>query len=245
MMTRKAPAKSGAKPGKAERMQGRDLPSDIYDRIRQEIRHGILAIGERVTEQELAARFGVSRTPIRDAIVRLEADGLLTNEPRRGLIVTQLSHQQIVEVYNMREILEGSAARLAAQAASDMELATLADLNEREKESLSDFNLLRDLNRNFHHMIMLAAHNRYLLRSADQLSGTMSVLPSLLDHEERAKLAAVEHQAIVEALLNRDRDQAEIAARAHVRASQKHRMMMRLQAPAIAGVFAGEAQGDD
>ncbi|WP_377263419.1 GntR family transcriptional regulator [Rhizobium puerariae] len=245
MMTRKTSAASGLKPGKSERAQGKDLPSNIYDLIRQQIRHGTLAIGERVTEQELAARFGVSRTPVRDAIARLEADGLLTNEPRRGLTVTQLSHQQIVEVYNMREILEGSAARLAAQAASDMELATLADINEREKENLSDFDVLRDLNRNFHHMIMLAAHNRYLLRSAEQMSGTMSVLPSLLDHEGRARLAAAEHQAIVEALLHRDRDAAEAAARAHVRASQKHRMIMRLQSPEIAGVVAGEVQDND
>lgn len=233
-MRRKTSQEHRPRSGSPERGQRKDLPSDIYDKIREEIRHGILAPGERVTEQELAIRFSVSRTPIRDAIVRLEGDGLLSNEPRRGLIVTQLSHQQVVELYNMREILEGAAARHAAQAASDMELATIADINQLEKENLLNYDLLRDLNRNFHQLIMLAAHNRYLLRSVEQLSGTMSVLPSLLDQQERASLAVAEHQVVVEALLNRDRDAAENAAREHVRASQKHRMLMRLRAPETA-----------
>lgn len=229
-MKRKPSLERQPKPDTLERGgQKKDLPSDIYDKLRVEIRHGILPPGARVTEQELAARFGVSRTPVRDAIVRLEADGLLSNEPRRGLIVTQLSHQQVVELYNMREILEGAAARHAAQAASDMELAALADINQREKDNLLEYDLLRDLNRNFHALIMLAAHNRYLLRAAEQLSGTMSVLPSLLEQQERARIAVAEHSAIVEALLNRDRNAAEEAARAHVRSSQKHRMLMRLR----------------
>ncbi|MFK0387105.1 FCD domain-containing protein [Agrobacterium sp. NPDC090273] len=131
----------------------------------------------------------------------------------------------------MHEILERAAARHAAQVASDMELAALADINQREQDNLLDYKLLRDLDRNFQDLIMLAAHNRYLLRSAEQLSGTMSVLPSLLDQEERARLAVEEHHAIVEALLRRDRDAAEDAARAHIHASQKHRMLMRLRSP--------------
>ena len=67
-----------------------DLVSDIYDMVRKEITTGALRVGDRVTEVDLAERFGVSRTPVRDAVSRLEADGLLTNEPRRGLVVTVL-----------------------------------------------------------------------------------------------------------------------------------------------------------
>ncbi|ARC38749.1 GntR family transcriptional regulator (plasmid) [Paracoccus yeei] len=209
-----------------------DLVSDIYDMVRKEITTGALRVGDRVTEVDLAERFGVSRTPVRDAVSRLEADGLLTNEPRRGLVVTVLSHQQVVELYFMREILEGASARLAAQSASDIELSMLEELSNKEAQSLGDIGALVEINRNFHRLMMLAAHNRYLLRSLSQLTLTMSLLPSLLDKGDRAQSAAEEHRAIVKALLARDREGAEEAARKHIRSSQQHRMLFSLDARA-------------
>lgn len=206
-----------------------DLVSDIYELVRKDITAGALRVGDRVTEVDLAERFGVSRTPVRDAVSRLEADGLLTNEPRRGLVVTVLSHQQVVELYFMREILEGASARLAAQSASDIELSMLEELSNKEMVSLDDTAVLLDINRNFHRLMMLAAHNRYLLRSLSQLTLTMSLLPSLLDKGDRAHSAAHEHHAIVQALLARDREAAEEAARKHIRASQQHRMLFSLE----------------
>lgn len=206
-----------------------DLVSDIYEMVRKEITAGTLRVGDRVTEVDLAERFGVSRTPVRDAVSRLEADGLLTNEPRRGLVVTVLSHQQVVELYFMREILEGASARLAAQSASDIELSMLEELSNKEVSSLNDIGTLLDINRNFHRLMMLAAHNRYLLRSLSQLTLTMSLLPSLLGKGERAHSAAEEHRAIVQALLARDREGAEEAARKHIRSSQQHRMLYSLE----------------
>ena len=206
-----------------------DLVSDIYELVRKEIAAGALRVGDRVTEVDLAKRFGVSRTPVRDAISRLEADGLLTNEPRRGLVVTVLSHQQVVELYIKRENLEGATARLAAHGASDIELSMLEELSNKEMSSLDDIPTLLDINRNFHRLMMLAAHNRYLLRSLSQLALTMSLLPSLLDKGDRASAAAAEHRAIVEALLARDREAAEKAARAHIRSSQQHRMLYSLE----------------
>ncbi|TKT69534.1 GntR family transcriptional regulator [Aquamicrobium sp. LC103] len=206
-----------------------DLTSEVYHKVRDAIRKGALSIGERVTEAELAARFGVSRTPVRDAIVRLEADGLLTNEPRRGLIITDLSHQQIVELYFMREVLEGAAARQAAQSASDVELRTIAELNESELHHPGNYEELSEINLRIHQMILLAAHNRYLLRSLSQLSVTMSLLPSLLSKGDRARQATAEHKAIVSALLARDSEAAEAAAREHVRSSLQHRMLLAIR----------------
>lgn len=206
-----------------------DLTSEVYHKVREAIRKGALSIGERVTEVELAARFGVSRTPVRDAVIRLEADGLLTNEPRRGLIITDLSHQQIVELYFMREVLEGAAARQAAQSASDIELRTIAEIAESEAGNLGNFDELGEINVKFHQIIMLAAHNRYLLRSLSQLSVTMSLLPSLLSRGTRAVDACNEHQAIVKALLARNSEAAEIAARQHVRSSLQHRMLLSIK----------------
>lgn len=205
-----------------------DLASDIQSKVRDAIRKGTLPIGGRVTELDLAARFGVSRTPVRDAIVRLEADGLLTNEPRRGLIVSNLNHQQVVELYFMREVLEGAAARLAAQSASDIELETIAALSGLAAEPGVTISALSDINVKFHNMIALAAHNRYLLRSLTQLGVTMSLLPSLLAMGDRARSAASEHRVIVEALLERDSERAESAARAHVRSSLQHRLLQTI-----------------
>ncbi|MET3791313.1 GntR family transcriptional regulator [Aquamicrobium terrae] len=210
-------------------MSSGDLTTEVYHKVRDAIRRGVLSIGERVTEAELAARFGVSRTPVRDAIIRLEADGLLTNEPRRGLIITDLSHQQTVELYFMREVLEGAAARLAAQSASDIELRTIAEIAESEAAHENDFAELGEINLKFHQMIVLAAHNRYLLRSLGQLSVTMSLLPSLLSRGNRAAMASAEHRAIVTALLARDSDAAEAAARQHVRSSLQHRMLLNIK----------------
>lgn len=224
-------SKDGNPEAKAEQLPigTGDLTSEIYHRVRDAIRKGTLSIGERVTEADLAGRFGVSRTPVRDALIRLEADGLLTNEPRRGLIITDLSHQQIVELYFMREVLEGAAARLAAQSASDIELRTIAELSQSEADQLSNFDELGEINVKFHQMIMLAAHNRYLLRSLSQLSVTMSLLPSLLSRGNRAEAASAEHRAIVSALLSRDCEGAEVAARQHVRSSLQHRMLLTIR----------------
>lgn len=202
----------------------RDLGEAAYGRIRAAIRDGKLAPGERLTETDLAARFGVSRTPVRQAIARLEAEGLLTHEPRRGLTVTRPDHQQVVELYVMREVLEGAAARLAAQHASETEIAAMAEIVEHEPEVFGDAGALAEVNQRLHGLLYLAAHNRYLLRSLEQLAATMALLPTLLTHGGRAEQAHDEHRAIIAAILARDGAAAESAARRHARAAQKHRL---------------------
>lgn len=232
--------------GYASSMDGttptRDLGESAYARIRAAIRDGDLAPGERLTEVDLAARFGVSRTPVRQAIARLEAEGLVTHEARRGLAVTRPDHQQVVELYVMREVLEGAAARLAAQHASDTEIAAMAEIVERELAAFGNAAALAAENQRFHGLLYLAAHNRYLLRSLEQLGATMSLLPSLLTRDGRAEQAHAEHRALLKAILKRDGDAAEAAARRHARAAQKHRLAwmvgtvgVPLAAPGAAG----------
>ncbi len=208
----------------------RDLAREAYDRLRGAIQNGELAIGERVTEVGLATMLGISRTPVHEAIARLEADGLLTNEPRRGLVVTDLDHQQIVELYLMREVLEGAAARLAAHAASEIELGMFVNLVEAEVDSLDDPRRLSEINRNFRHLLALSAHNRYLLRSLNQLSITMSLLPTLIGESGRARILHEQHRQIADALLRRDGAAAEELVKAHVRSSHQHRMAIMLRA---------------
>lgn len=220
----------------------RDLGEEAYGRIRGAIRDGSLAPGERLTETDLASRFGVSRTPVRQAIARLEAEGLLTREPRRGLTVTRPDHQQIVELYVMREVLEGAAARLAAQHASGTEIAAMAEIVAQEPTAFGDAAALAAINQRLHGLLYLAAHNRYLLRSLEQLAATMSLMPTLLTRGGRAEQAHVEHCAIIAAIEARDGGAAEAAARHHARAAQKHRLawMVRTLGVPLAAPGAGE-----
>jgi DNA-binding GntR family transcriptional regulator len=207
----------------------RDLGQEAYARIRAAIRDGSLAPGLRLTETDLAARFGVSRTPVRQAIARLESEGLLTHEARRGLTVTRPDHAQVVELYVMREVLEGAAARLAAQHASATEIGAMAELIAAEPAQFGDAQALAATNQRLHGLLYLAAHNRYLLRSLEQLGATMALLPTLLTVGGRAQQAHAEHQAILAALQARDGNAAEAAARAHAQAAQRHRLAWLVQ----------------
>lgn len=202
----------------------RDLGQEAYARIRAAIRDGTLVPGLRLTETDLAARFGVSRTPVRQAIARLESEGLLTHEARRGLTVTRPDHAQVVELYVMREVLEGAAARLAAQHASPTEIGAMAELIASEPAHFDDARALAETNQRLHGLLYLAAHNRYLLRSLEQLGATMALLPTLLTVGGRAAQAHAEHQAILAALQARNGEAAEAAARAHAQAAQRHRL---------------------
>lgn len=211
---------------------GRDLVHEAYERIRASIQNGSLSTGERVTEAGLATALGMSRTPVHEAIARLETDGLLTSEPRRGLIITDLDHQQIVELYFMREVLEGAAARLTAQGASETELLTFSGLVEAEAAALDDTQRMSEINRSFRQLLALSSHNRYLVRSLNQLAITMSLLPTLIGVNGRARTLHQQHREITEALLRRDGDAAEALLKAQVRSSQQHRMGIMLRARA-------------
>lgn len=206
---------------------------EAYARVREAIRNGTLPPGVRLTETDLAARFGVSRTPIRQAIAKLEAEGLLTHEPRRGLSVSRPDHAQVVELYVMREILEGAAARLAAQHASETEIAAMEELVAGEPAIFADAPKLAAVNQRLHGLLYLAAHNRYLLRSLEQLSANMALLPSLLTIGGRAQQAHEEHLALLAALRARDGAAAEEAAKAHSRAAQKQRLAWLVQVSGV------------
>jgi DNA-binding GntR family transcriptional regulator len=206
----------------------RDLGIEAYRRLKEDIRNGIMKPGARVTEIELSARLQMSRTPVREAVYKLESDGLVTYEPRRGLTITRPDHQMIMELYTMREALEGTAARLAAQHASDVEIEALTGLIESEVAYFSDVEELQNKNRKIHGLICLAAHNRFLTRALDNMEVTMTLLPTLLGDVDRARYAHEEHLAILDAVRNRDPGRAEHAARSHITTSRKLRLEMIL-----------------
>ncbi len=198
-----------------------------YRKLREAIQQGTLKPGERIMEIEVADWLKVSRTPVRDAIRRLEADGMLRYEPRSGLVVATLDRQAVMELYIMRDVLEGTAARMCARHASDLEVLELADLVKREQELQGDFEALARHNRRFHEAIHRGAHNRYLEKSLGAVNDSMWLLgrsQMLLPH--RAKAALNEHAEIARAIHKRDPAAAEEAARKHVRAAQRERLKL-------------------
>lgn len=175
-------------------------------------------------EVEVGEWLGVSRTPVREALRRLETEGILEVEPRVGLVVTSLSRQAVMELYELREVLEAKAAGLCAVHATELEIAELRQLVSREQQ-LRDGDELARHNRLFHEAIHRGAHNRYLVKSLAALNDSMWLLgPSLMRVAQRARTALDEHAAILAAIEKRDPNAAEAAVRAHVTGAKQERM---------------------
>lgn len=204
------------------------LADVAYARLRGAIEGGRFRAGDRMREADLASWLGISRTPIRDALKRLESEGMVAAAPRRGLVISQLEQQQVSELYAVRDVLEGLAGRLAAQHASTAEIGAMRDLLERQGRTHDDdYAALARLNRLFHDVIYRATHNRYLINTLDGfesslalLSGTTYVAPG------RPKTALKEHGDLVSAIEARNRDLAEEVASKHVRAAERIRLQL-------------------
>ena len=189
---------------------------DAYELILDAIDVGVYRPGDRLVESELADRFGVSRTPIREALQRLETQRLLARDGR-SLIVASLNHNQLAELYAVRAELEALAARLAAQHAAPEEIKVLRDMVDEDKGRLDNPEELARTNRRFHKQLHLASHNRYLVQQLDMVHRTMALLATTsLAAEGRAENAVGEHEAIVQAIESRDGDAAGAALRAHI-----------------------------
>ena len=213
------------------------LGESAYERIREAIRSGDLEPGHRITESDLARWLTMSRTPVREAISRLETEGLLTHVRRQGLTVARLDYQAVMELYEMREVLEGTAARFAAHHAAVAEVETLREMLDLEAElGPSDSKRGAEANRRFHQIIHHAAHNRYLLKTLNALGDSMMLLGSTtLALPGRHATALEEHRLIVEAISARDADGAQQAACGHIRAAQRHRLKLLLAGDTSAG----------
>ena len=206
------------------------LAETAYQRIQDAIRSGQIKPGQRVTETQLAKWISVSRTPVRAAILRLEAEGLLMHSPRQGLILRQLEYQEIVELYAMREILESNAAALAARQATEPEIDFLQDIIEVESSlSPNDVIAVAHHNRMFHDALSQAAHNKFLLASISGLNNSMALLgPTTLTQEGRWEEALEEHRKIMQAVRDRDAEAARVTMTHHIRTAQRYRLKMKI-----------------
>jgi DNA-binding GntR family transcriptional regulator len=189
---------------------------DAYQLILEAIDSHIYKPGDRLVESDLADRFGMSRTPIREALQRLETQSLLTRDGR-SLIVASLDHTQMAELYVVRGELEGLAARLAARHATPEEIRVLKDMVQADRKLLGDPSALSRANKRFHKQIHLASHNRFLVQQLDLVHRSMALLATTsLAAEGRGDDALAEHDAIVEAIAAGDGDAADKALREHI-----------------------------
>ena len=196
--------------------QIRQNNKDAYGLILDAIDIGVYKPGDRLVESELADRFGVSRTPIREALQRLETQSLLSRDGR-SLIVASLDHSQMAELYVVRSELEGLAARLAARHATIEEKRVLQDMVNDDYKIVDDPSALSRANRRFHKQIHLASHNRFLVQQLDLVYRSMALLATTsLAVEGRGPVALDEHQAIVSAISDRDGSAAHEAVKRHL-----------------------------
>ena len=203
---------------------------DTYRILHDRILAGDLKPGQKMREVELAESLGVSRTPVREALHRLKSDGLLTQEPNKGAMVRQLDYQSISELYKIREVLEGTAAALAAQHMSEVELKALYDLLDLQDAAKEDVAEAARLNKLFHKTLSQSARNRYLLDMIAGLDLSMALLGrSTLGLATRRSEAISEHRDILDAIARRDRDAAEEAARSHIRSAHAARLKIMME----------------
>lgn len=192
------------------------MQKDAYSLILDAIEAGTYKPGDRLVESELAERLGVSRTPVREALQRLETQAMLRRDGR-SLIVASLDHNQLAELYAVRTELEGLAARLAARHATDEEVRVLRTMVTDDQALLGDARAMSRANKRFHRQIHLASHNRFLVQQLDLVHRSMALMATTsLAAEGRSEVALAEHHQLVAAIEARDGEAAYQALRTHI-----------------------------
>lgn len=204
------------------------LAERLFRSLREAIVTGELPAGGKISEPELARQFGISRGSLREAIARLEASGLIVRRANVGARVVGLSSGQLIEIFHVREALEGMAARLAARNMAVEEIAQLRALLERHAEQISNDSeqayFQREGDLDFHYRIVQGSHNsRLIALLCDDLYHLVRLYRYQFGMRSKRGLRAfAEHQHIVDAIESRDAEMAELMMRAHVRASREN-----------------------
>jgi len=202
------------------------IPDRLFDDLKTAIFEGRLPVGSKLSEPELARDYEVSRGALREAIGRLEACRLVTRKTNVGARVVSLSHEKLIEIFHVREALEGMAARLAAEAITEEEIIELDRLLDRHANDIEDNHdyFQKEGDVDFHYTIVKASHNGFLF---DLLCNDLYQLVRLYRYQfgmrsKRAVRAYHEHCNIVDAIKRRDAEMAEYMMRAHIRASREN-----------------------
>ncbi|GLW08680.1 GntR family transcriptional regulator [Microtetraspora sp. NBRC 13810] len=203
------------------------MRSDVYRRLREDILSGGLAAETPLVEAALADRYGTSRTPVREALRRLEQDGLVERADR-SLRVRARSPEEILEIYEVRISLEGVAARAAAERHTPYDLARLrAEAGRMAATPADDPRAMADANRRFHEAIYAAGHNATLLDLLTRLNDHLARYPATtLSHPGRWHQARTEHEALLAAIAARDAPTAATLAEQHMTTARDIRLLM-------------------
>ena len=195
------------------------LADTLRDQLEQDIVTGALRPGERLDEQSLGARFGVSRTPIREALMQLASAGLIQLRARRGAFVASLSLREVIERFEVMAALEGACGALAARRLTEEERARLLEAHEAciQEAPGGDADAYYYANERFHQVLYDACHNGYLAEQTRQLHDRLKPYRRLqLRARSRVATSLAEHQAVVDAVLAGDSERAERALKDHI-----------------------------
>lgn len=210
-------------------LQSKSSGSNAYDLLLSAIEEGSLSAGTRLREVELAARFNISRTPVREALKRLETQGLVAHEPHHGAVVASLDYASVIELYHIREVLEGTAAGLCATHATEPEIELLKTMIEADRKIAANSRALAYTNRQFHRQIHRSARNRFLNVMLENMRLALALLPeTTLGMPGRGPMSIDEHGTIVACIARRDPGGAAEAARNHVQNAFRTRIAQML-----------------
>ncbi len=212
--------------GRSSAARGAAMSNTVFTVLRQARRQGLFAPGDRLREEEIAEHLAVSRTPARDALRRFFERRLLEVSGGRGLMVRRLDRRELFERYQMRAMVEGTAARLTTGNAPSTEIELLADLQDAFEEADKPADWARS-HKQFHDTIAGAVRNRDFHGPLEALQDGLA-LPGLAPFlvGPRDEAAAQEHRQILEAIAAHDPDAAEKAARDHIHSAPATRLKM-------------------
>ena len=191
----------------------------LRDALEEEILTGVLLPGDRLEELVLAERFGVSRTPIREALLQLSAAGLIEQRPRRGTFVAEIGPRRLMEMFEVMAELEGMCARLAARRATSEDLREIRAAHDASAAAAAQADMDNYYYRNeiFHEKIRAASRNQFLVEQADALQKRLKAYRRLqLRARGRVRASFDEHEAVVAAIETGDEEAAARAMRSHV-----------------------------
>lgn len=207
----------GATSGVPELDRSGNMADGLYEIIRAEVVAGRFKPGQRLSEASLGRQYGVSRSPVREAVASLERDGLVV---RNGMVirVRERTEQEILDIYQVRIYMEGATAADAAQRRQPMDLRRLgAALNGAETVNLTDPQAMMSANRLFHDALAAAAHNATLAELQERLTAQVHTLPATtLSTPGRWQAACEEHRLIMRAVEDRDSETARSVAEKHM-----------------------------
>ncbi|MBU3598056.1 GntR family transcriptional regulator [Polynucleobacter bastaniensis] len=197
----------------------RPLYEDVAERLREQIFSHELAPGSWLDEQSLAIAFGISRTPMREAIKVLASEGLVTSKMNKGSYVTEVDRRDLEQIFTVLSLLEGQAAKETAINATEAQLTQLDDLHHRLEKAAADRDIGQffEFNVKFHELIQEIAGNKWMNGVIDDLRKVLKLQRrDSLSRGDRLLSSLLEHREILQAILKRDPVAAELAMRNHL-----------------------------